>query len=85
MRRPEIARLMTSCWISLVPSKIVWFKLSEFCGVRLVLCSAAEQASRAEPCFLVLPNPTGSGVKTRDDVHFRPLRSGDIPSGSQPR
>ena len=30
MRRPEIARLMTSCWISLVPSKIVWFKLSGF-------------------------------------------------------
>jgi hypothetical protein len=24
IRRPEIARAMTSCWISLVPSKIVW-------------------------------------------------------------
>ncbi len=24
IRRPEIAREMTSCWISLVPSKIVW-------------------------------------------------------------
>jgi hypothetical protein len=24
IRMPEIARLMTSCWISLVPSKIVW-------------------------------------------------------------
>jgi len=30
MRRPLMARLMTSCWISLVPSKIVWFKLSGF-------------------------------------------------------
>jgi hypothetical protein len=54
------------------------------CSVRLVLRSAAEQASRDEaPSFLVLPNPTGSGAKTRDDVHFRPLRSGDIPSESQ--
>jgi hypothetical protein len=24
MRRPEMARAMTSCWISLVPSTIVW-------------------------------------------------------------
>ena len=24
IRRPEIARAMTSCWISDVPSKIVW-------------------------------------------------------------
>ena len=30
IRRPEIARLMTSCWISDVPSKIVWFNLSGF-------------------------------------------------------
>ena len=30
IRRPEMARAMTNCWISLVPSKIVWFKLSEF-------------------------------------------------------
>jgi hypothetical protein len=27
---PEIARLMTSCWISLVPSKIVWLTLTGF-------------------------------------------------------
>ena len=24
MRRPDVARTITSCWISLVPSKIVW-------------------------------------------------------------
>jgi hypothetical protein len=24
MRRPDIALAITSCWISLVPSKIVW-------------------------------------------------------------
>ena len=24
MRRPEIARAITNCWISLVPSKMVW-------------------------------------------------------------
>jgi hypothetical protein len=29
-RRPEIALAMTNCWISEVPSKIVWFKLSEY-------------------------------------------------------
>jgi|GEM_PF-4817724 len=29
MRRPENARAITNCWISLVPSKIVWiFELS---------------------------------------------------------
>ena len=28
MRRPEIARAITSCWISLVPSKIVWILAS---------------------------------------------------------
>ena len=27
MRRPEIARAITSCWISLVPSKMVWIRL----------------------------------------------------------
>jgi hypothetical protein len=30
IRRPEIAREMTSCWISLVPSKIVWLTLTGF-------------------------------------------------------
>ena len=30
MRRPEIAREITSCWISLVPSKIVWLTLTGF-------------------------------------------------------
>jgi hypothetical protein len=30
IRRPDIAREITSCWISLVPSKIVWITLSEF-------------------------------------------------------
>ena len=28
MRRPDIARAITSCWISLVPSKIVWILAS---------------------------------------------------------
>ena len=27
-----MARLMTSCWISLVPSKIVWLTLTGFVG-----------------------------------------------------
>ena len=30
IRRPEMALLMTSCWISLVPSKIVWLTLTGF-------------------------------------------------------
>jgi hypothetical protein len=30
MRRPEIAREMTSCWISLVPSKIVKLTFTGF-------------------------------------------------------
>jgi hypothetical protein len=30
MRIPEMARAITSCWISLVPSKIVWFTVSKF-------------------------------------------------------
>ena len=30
IRRPDIAREMTSCWISLVPSKIVWLTLTGF-------------------------------------------------------
>jgi hypothetical protein len=27
MRRPDMARAITNCWISLVPSKIVWVTL----------------------------------------------------------
>ncbi len=30
MRIPLMARAITSCWISLVPSKIVWFTVSKF-------------------------------------------------------
>ncbi len=33
MRRPEIARAITNCWISDVPSKIVWFTVSGFPGL----------------------------------------------------
>ena len=33
MRSPKIARAITNCWISLVPSKIVWIKLSALSGV----------------------------------------------------
>jgi len=46
IRRPEIARLMTNCWISLVPSKIVWLTLTGFvsdvqcCHVALTRASA---------------------------------------------
>ena len=32
MRRPEIARAITSCWISEVPSKIVWITVPGFLG-----------------------------------------------------
>ena len=32
-RRPEIARAMTSCWISEVPSKIVWLTVPGFSAV----------------------------------------------------
>jgi hypothetical protein len=39
IRRPEIARAITSCWISLVPSKIVWFTFSDFLvSSRVVEC-----------------------------------------------
>jgi hypothetical protein len=30
MRMPEIALAITSCWISLVPSKIVWLSVPGF-------------------------------------------------------
>jgi hypothetical protein len=43
MRRPEMACAMTSCWISDVPSKIVWFNLTEVWLVRAVVVDAAEQ------------------------------------------
>jgi hypothetical protein len=33
IRIPLIALAMTSCWISLVPSKIVWLSVSGFPGV----------------------------------------------------
>ena len=33
IRRPDIARAITSCWISLVPSKIVWLTVLGFPGV----------------------------------------------------
>ena len=32
-RMPDIARAMTSCWISLVPSKIVWILAQGFLHV----------------------------------------------------
>ncbi len=32
MRMPLIARAITSCWISLVPSKIVWITVQCFLG-----------------------------------------------------
>ena len=32
IRRPDIAREMTSCWISLVPSKIVWITFIRILG-----------------------------------------------------
>jgi hypothetical protein len=32
MRIPLIARAITNCWISLVPSKIVWITVQGFLG-----------------------------------------------------
>ena len=29
MRNPEMARAITNCWISLVPSKMVWICVSD--------------------------------------------------------
>ena len=46
IRMPLIARAITSCWISLVPSKIVWLTLTGFvsdahcCHVPLTRCCA---------------------------------------------
>jgi hypothetical protein len=42
IRRPEMARAITSCWISLVPSKIVWIRLSGSAGV--VRCFAVRSS-----------------------------------------
>ena len=33
IRMPDIARAITSCWISLVPSKIVWISVPGFLAV----------------------------------------------------
>ena len=50
IRRPEMARLMTSCWISDVPSKIVWIMSGVLGGgtayglVGLTGCFAARAA-----------------------------------------
>lgn len=46
MRRPEIARAITNCWISDVPSKIVWFFESAYITPGIWRC---EQTDRAEP------------------------------------
>ena len=49
IRRPDIARAMTSCWISEVPSKIVWIKLSAFSGaVPYRTVPLTRQATRAQ-------------------------------------
>ena len=44
MRMPEIARAITSCWISLVPSKIVWIFASR--------CQRSTGYSRVSPELL---------------------------------
>ena len=63
MRKPEIARLMTSCWISLVPSKIVWLKLSKF-AASISCCSVPPSRPHSKGrVSLSGLNPTGSGVK----------------------
>ena len=60
IRRPDIARAITSCWISLVPSKIVWIKLSAFSGVvpyrtvPLIRCDAFASPGWCCPFRLVL-------------------------------
>ncbi len=80
IRRPEIARAITSCWISLVPSKIVWLTVSSFPGVvrRGPVVVNRDYASRR--FRLVSPFPYVSRSRTRDLVDFTPLRFRDIPS-----
>jgi len=52
-----MARLMTNYWISEVPSKIVWFKLSRFLEVRVVLRKPVTRADANRP--------VGSGRRIR--------------------
>ena len=66
MRRPDIARAITSCWISLVPSKIVWLTFSGFPGApwcRGVLVTWCFTDGRFH---LVSSFPLVSRSKTRD-------------------
>lgn len=72
MRRPEIARLITSCWISLVPSKIVWITLSvssDASSCRAVLLTRDDSNAPFHP---VSPFPPVSGDKTRGEASFGP-------------
>ena len=57
IRRPEIARAMTSCWISDVPSKIVWIRLSGSASGEG--CSAVPSTSDfvLGACWPMLPIP----------------------------
>ena len=66
IRIPEIARAITSCWISEVPSKIVWLTVPGFPGV--ALCSAVGGTWCFASCRfrLVSTFPPVSGDKTRD-------------------
>ena len=76
MRRPEIARLMTSCWISLVPSKIVWIisggsALARVCcGVPLSWCDVGRRVGsyfRRPRCSRGRLGTVASVVRRRSD------------------
>jgi hypothetical protein len=67
-----MARAITSCWISLVPSKIVWITLPDFSGAsscRVVLLTRHDANG---PFHLVPPFPRVSREETRDEPHFGP-------------
>lgn len=80
MRMPEIARAITSCWISLVPSKIVWLNVSGFPGVTPWSSIAVARCFASWRFHLVSPFPPVSRSKTRDEVNFSPLRFRDVPT-----
>ena len=50
MRKPDIAREITSCWISLVPSKIVWIRLSDSAGVARCFAVRSSRDDTPQAC-----------------------------------
>ena len=68
IRRPEIARAITNCWISEVPSKIVWITVSGFLGVASCRCVRATWSFANHRFRLMSPFPSVSGDETRDGL-----------------